>query len=1010
MSTEIILDWLNKDLSFIPNITDIKKSFCNGYLFGKIFKISNLISEEQFSEFKDSNKEEDINLNFNLVEKFCKKLFNIIVIDNEINRIKKKHKSTAGVLLYKIRNGIYKLKINFNNIETFGSNFTNDEIEEQINNIIEKQFGNSPEESDKNSINESIFGKIKDISNINIKDSFIKNNENEDDNKTKTFIKNIDNNINKERNRISKILPSIKTMKSINKFVFKKTNYEKLYSNNEDSKVKIKSRKILEPLKIRSNSTENVFINNKTNNLFNPNNNHKPLIDEYVNDIPTFYKVNYYTRKNYDSKTIDARYFNKKLEEFGIKELDYKIKENAVDNNTNQFNEKLLKKANETIINPRTLNILNIHNLMNMKSVDEISKELKNKINNKNLEFRNELKENNINFNKTNKKYLRINTTIKLNIKNYPNNCSLRMKNYSKELLKRNEQQIHDKKLQDNRYLLYQDNFPQLSSRNINNNTSSYNIMTFQTFNKNQINEFNSETFFQNLINETSSAFKSQCKEKKEKKRRIENKIKEIILYIIDMTMEIYIYQNINKCEKMDLKTFLKFNIYFMKNKRLRKKYIPEEEYEYKRSGKIDQTKEIEKLNKNDLSNEDKNSIEDYIYYIGIWNDKIIFDNKLRGIKLDYKYITNNINNEEKKGNKFNNNNYFGIIEYEPTALESEDLTIPKSVPDNYNLGNLMSELLSNHFNINDNNIENNNYSQLNGKWDYIPYKISLIGYPLSGRKTVAKKIVDIYPNLKIYSMNKIISHYYNLYLQLSDPIEKPDEKKNKKNIKKEENSKEKEETKKINDKDKESIFEKNERKKKFKEMKPIFDSMKTYIDYKLNNELNSSSDDINKNNNEITNKNNFFILPDESLCLLLIKKIEEDFPELPENKIKINLMEKQKNIKDMENQIELIKKRKLEAKKPNPKDDLQIEKLEKDIKNIKIKSVTGFILVDYPNNINQCLLLENYLTGYIEEKRRQKSKKDIFITNTNFIIDYKYQQKEKKLDKKSGLNFIIFK
>jgi adenylate kinase family enzyme len=184
--------------------------------------------------------------------------------------------------------------------------------------------------------------------------------------------------------------------------------------------------------------------------------------------------------------------------------------------------------------------------------------------------------------------------------------------------------------------------------------------------------------------------------------------------------------------------------------------------------------------------------------------------------------------------------------------------------------------------------------------------------------------------------------------------------------------------------------------------MKPIFDSMKSYIDYKINNELYPSNEDTNNN------KNDFCVLPDESLCLLLIKKIEEDFPLLSENKTKKIMMEKQKNIKDMEKQIELIKKRKLEAKKPNPKDDLQIEKLEKDIKNIKLKSVTGFILVDYPNNINQCLLLENYLTGYIEEKRRQKSKKDILISKTNFIIDYKYQIKEKKMDKKSGLNFIV--
>ena len=56
---------------------------------------------------------------------------------------------------------------------------------------------------------------------------------------------------------------------------------------------------------------------------------------------------------------------------------------------------------------------------------------------------------------------------------------------------------------------------------------------------------------------------------------------------------------------------------------------------------------------------------------------------------------------------------------------------------------------------------------------------------------------------------------------------------------------------------------------------------MKSYIDYKINNELYSSNEDTNNN------KNDFCVLPDESLCLLLIKKIEEDFPLLSENKTK---------------------------------------------------------------------------------------------------------------------------
>jgi hypothetical protein len=380
-----------------------------------------------------------------------------------------------------------------------------------------------------------------------------------------------------------------------------------------------------------------------------------------------------------------------------------------------------------------------------------------------------------------------------------------------------------------------QSNLPQLYStksidnNNNNNNNISNNLTTLKLLRRNSIKEFNSKSFFQYLSYQTYSSYKSQCQKKYEKKRKISKRIKEIILYIIDMAMEGYIYQTQHKSEMMDLETFLKFNIYFLKNKRLRKKYIPVEELLYKRSGKIEQDIEIENLLNNSLTNEDKNYIEDYIYYIGVWNDDKIYDNKLRGIKLDYKYITNKYKNKE------NNNNYFGVGEYEPTALEIEDLTLPSSIPDNYNLGNLLFEILSSHFNNNDNIYKNQNISQtyLNGQWDHIPYKISLIGYPLSGRKTLAKKLSKFYPNLKVYSIRKIMNYYFNLYLQLVDPVESPPEKQGKKKGKK--NDKENENTVKITDKEKESVFEKYERQQKFKEMKSIFDSLKPFIDYKLN-------------------------------------------------------------------------------------------------------------------------------------------------------------------------------
>ena len=1033
-AAQIILDWLNEDLSIIPEITDIKQSFYTGYLFGKIFQILNLISEEEFSEFVDSEKEEDITSNFILVEKYCKKLFNLILFEKEINRIKKKHKSAAGVLLYKIRNGVYKLKINFNNIEFFGSNFSNDEIAEQINDLIQKQLGDNVEDNEKSGTNESLLEQ-KDQMNINddIREG-IKENYGNNNYKHKSTIRKIETNINIRPSRVSKILPAISTMRGFNKFEFKKTNYEnnKLFLNS-------KSKTVLAPLnhfalKNKSNSTENIFIKDKTRNLFNSSTMTLPLKDINKYDTSTFYSGTFFTGKNYDSQLIDVRFFNKQLDQLGVTKKDYKINEIDAKKNisSNAFNNTLLPKTtnktinNETSTNQGAFNTISTHSLLNMKTAEEISNELKNKIRPRRLELKNEIKEKNINFIKINKNFFNSNQ-MKLYFKDHTNFSTIRRMNYSKELSQRNEQQIHEKRLLDNELIyqkINQSNLPQLystKSNNNNNNNISNNLTTLKLLRRNSIKEFNSKSFFQYLSYQTYSSYKSKCQKKYEKKRKISKRIKEIILYIIDMAMEGYIYQTQHKSEMMDLETFLKFNIYFLKNKRLRKKYIPVEELLYKRSGKIEQDIDIENLLNNSLTNEDKNYIEDYIYYIGVWNDDKIYDNNLRGIKLDYKYITNNNTNKDNVGNNFNNNNYFGIIDYEPTALESEDLTLPNTVPDNYNLGNLFLEILSNRLSSNNGNINiEQNISQanninnpplLNGKWDYIPYKISLVGYPLSGRKTVAKKLANIYPNLKIYQMQRIINYFFNLYLQLADPVEKPEEKKDKKkgkkNEKTKENEKEKEKAAKITDKDKESVFEKYERQQKFKEMKPIFDSMKSYIDYKLNNNP-TSNNNTSVNNISQNNKGDFIILPDESLCLLLVKKIEEDFPVLSQKKINKNIMDKQKSIKDLENQIETIKKRKEEAKKPNPKDDTLIEKYENDIKNIKMKSVSGFILVDYPTNLNQCLLLENYLTGFIEEKRQQKSEKDKIITNTNSIVDYKYQPREKKMDKKSGLNFIV--
>ena len=74
----------------------------------------------------------------------------------------------------------------------------------------------------------------------------------------------------------------------------------------------------------------------------------------------------------------------------------------------------------------------------------------------------------------------------------------------------------------------------------------------------------------------------------------------------------------------------------------------------------------------------------------------------------------------------------------------------------------------------------------------------------------------------------------------------------------------------------------------------------------------------------------------------------------------------------------------------------------------MKSSSIKGFISVDYPTNINQSVLLENYLTGYEDELEKPKTEKNIVLNNISNFFDYKIQPKENTTIKKSGIDFVI--
>ena len=831
-SSEIVLNWINNEIKLRPKIVDIKKSFSNGYHFAEIFYILKLITPEEFSKFVNTENISDKKSNFAKIERICQKLFNLIIPDGDINLIMNKDYSKAVVLLYKIRNCIYKNNIHFNDIQIFGNAFSGDEIDNQIKEIIKRQFLNDNDEENNESEEKSLninsmnnnenivddkksekFEEEKNIFNKNnfnadndIKEAIIE--ENEDiDNK---FKNKFSNTLNKRSIKIKKNLPSIKLIKTSS--ISKDNEFDEI-----KNKLLVKPKKILAPinqklLKNKSNSCENIFIKPIKNNEKN--------IIKFRNTNQSDFFNGIISRNNFNTKLINISHFNKKLDDLGVTSNDYKLDEetNSIENgNTTIFN---IYNNPNVKNNDNKTDILYV-SMYKTKTVDEVRSELRKKINYKKIEnvikqkeIKRELSQKKIDDNKTeinflniNKnKFLEKNKSMSLLFKNFSNKSLLRRIDYSKELAKKIEKENNEKKYFDksNYYLSQKEFLPMLLSKD-----------QFQLSRNNQKrNEhiFNSKKFFEKLnkLNYITNKLKSEQKQKIKYKNSI--LIKEIVLFIIDMAMEGYFYQKKNNMELMDLKTFLKFNIYFLKNKPLRKKLIIKEDNEYKRSSKFEEKIDIENLISS-LTNEEKYLIQDYIYYLGIWNDESIYDKKLRGLKLEYKYINSNSNNNI---NMFNSN-YFGFNEYEPTVLENEDLTLPKYNTDDYLLGNTIIDVLEHNFNDNKNlnnnelkleiknnnkNLNKNNEKNINNlhngsKWEYIPYKIALIGYPLSGRKTVSEKINNKYPNIKIYSMNQIIKDYYELYLKYSDLPDKSIKNKNqKKKGKKNEKEKEKEKNK----------------------------------------------------------------------------------------------------------------------------------------------------------------------------------------------------------------------
>ena len=442
------------------------------------------------------------------------------------------------------------------------------------------------------------------------------------------------------------------------------------------------------------------------------------------------------------------------------------------------------------------------------------------------------------------------------------------------------------------------------------------------------------KTFFFTELNDQPLERSLQIAEKK--KNNIINDyplIRKITYQIIDYAFQGYIYQEENNKELIDLPEFKDWNRRFVEGKPVVEPIFDAEEEEIKNL-QLHQNKV-----KWTLDNE--REILDYVNFAGEWDDRFIIPKEIRGKSIEFTDIYDNLNED-----------------FEPTNNEIDDVSIPSNPVKDYKFSSLVYNVLDYKFKVN----KNNNDEQ-KGKWDYIPIKIALLGYPLSGKKTQAELINSKFNHIKIISVFDYIKEKNKEWDEINEPIENHP---------------------------------------KFKTLKP------NQID-QMKEEQNKKIEDF-KNNNEmiidyIENTDENKKPSDELLLKILINKVESEFPIKNEEDYTNEIINRQKKINDLIEKLALLKEENAESKKPNLKEE---QNLENEIENIQKETYMGFIISDFPKTLNQCTLLENYLTGYVDPSTQPKPLKDVELDLLSNLLDIYYKPKEDNTIKKGGLDYII--
>ena len=954
-SDSLVLNWLNNEIKLKPKVENIIEEFSDGYRFGEVlYKLKEITSEELKSLKKAPITLEEKKANCSQIKKFLSKIYNLEIREEEFDAVIEKDISKATVILYKLKNSTFKKKIHFADIKLFVGQPKPEEIQQKVKEIMDNEYYQEMKDEDNNNQDNSTN---KNDMHMNKFISSVDNSQFSTPRKANSIIELKDQNIKKVNEELNDNESEHSNRDSYDRYKDEELmmNYNmdqsNEFNNNNILENEPKKKKFLPPLTpIVSRTNVRAGLSKDLLSKFRKIENNKNLYD-VNNSTNEFVQKETKERFNGKNRLIISEVKPNRYKEYFSTEPSY-------DENKDEMLQKLRDNLKKKI---------ELKKLKDKQKQEQIKKE---------FDFRiYDVPE--IDFFKQDKNPFYKRKPPRMNLSSANNNrylinSSSRRLQYSKDLKESKERQKTERR---NEY--YRSLF-QKNSEFIAKNMKKYKLSTNLEANEQDHSTFNKDKYFKSLKNLNYAEYDEYITKKH--KQMIDDlpSIKEIVFLIIDYTVEAYFYQKENNVELIDLPLFINLSTLFMNNKPAREKVKDEDAdliKEVKKSDELD-------INSLELTVDEKYLIEDYLNYCGIFSTKLMFNDEIVGGKFDLHIVNEQLPSD-----------------YEPTQNDIDDMLLPSCNTDNYPLGENILDILAHKYdNVNKNNKEvkeqnnnNNNKdnSNSNFKWSHIPYKISLVGYPLSGRKTIAENLVKKYPNLKVYSCQKLLREYYNTYKTLSEEIDVNHTK-----------------YKSMKPNQLEQL--KQERQKELDNFEPILKLIQPYIDQIK--EANSENTEGNEQNPDVNPQPNpKFIAPnDEVLFEVLKNKIEADFQEKTEEENKNEIIEYQTKISNINKQIEDIKKIISESNKPNPKDEQSLSNLNKEIQNLKQNYIKGIILVDYPTNLNQCNIIENYLTGYISELEKPKTEKNIIIQSLEGLIDFKFQPKENVTIKKSGIDFII--